>query len=157
MRTSLFILFSLLLSFSAAFTFKNSTQPKCSSSSLYILFENYYEGHPYRNVNLARNSSIWDLKNYKIKFNTMDNYKIRSSVAKGGFAKVFKTTFIPDGTKCVFKQLYDDYDLNVKKEIMMTKEVSDLPNVLPVRDIIKDKMADGKVKTGLIFDYFPRR
>ena len=110
---------------------------------------------PYRNVNLARNESSWDLNNYKIKFNTMDNYRLRSSVASGGFAKVFKTTFIPDGTKCVFKQLYDDNKRAMKQEIMMMQEVSDLPNILPIRDIIRDKMADGNVKTGLILDYFP--
>ena len=155
MRTSLFILFSLLFSFTAAYTFKNSTQPKSSSSSLYILLEKYYEGHPYRNVNLARNNSSWDINNYKIEFHTMDNYRLRSSVAKGGFAKVFKTTYIPDGTKCVFKQLFDDNEKAMKKEIMMMQEVSDLPNVIPIRDIIRDTMADGSVRTGLILDYFP--
>ena len=162
MRTSLSLLVLTFFSLSVAFASQNITQnatrftlsQKCSASPLYVLNEEYYQGHPFRDVNLARDPKHWRMSKYNVEFNSMQNYTLRKKVGSGTFSSVFKTTYIPDGTQYVFKQLVEDDIRAMKKEIQVMKEIADLPNVLPIRDMIREEGDDNVTRSGLILDYF---
>ena len=158
MKTTLSIFVVVLLLFTITTTAaaaKNTTaHTKCNSAPLYILFEEYYEGHPFRNVNLERNESHWNITAYEVKYNSMDNYNFRSRVSGGGFSNVFKAYSIADGTKFAFKQMNTFSERAFKKEIQIMKDIADLPNILAIRDILRQETRSGKPTVGLMFDYF---
>ena len=155
MRTSLSILLTVLISLSIVYALPEKVQPKCTSSPLYIILEQYYEGHPFRDVNLARNESHWNINEYDVQFNSMDNYKLRSKkVGSGTFSKVFKAKYLPDGSRCVLKQLVTESVRAMKREIQIMDEIADIPNILPLRDIIRQNTTEGGIQAGFIFDCF---
>ena len=154
MRSLLYTLAILILFATIAHALIRGDQPKCESSPLYILFEQFYEGHPFRNVNLARNESHWDINNYEIQFNSLENYRLRKRVGGGSFGNVMKATYTPDGSKYAFKQLLENDMRSIKKEVQILKEISDLPNILPLRDVIEERAPNKRTKIGMVFDYF---
>ena len=153
MTTTLPLLLTILLSFTAVCIVAKNVQPKCDSAPLHILFEKYYEGHPFRNVNLGRNSSHWNIRKYKLEFNNMTDYQVRRQVGSGTFSNVFKTTHLPTGAQVVFKHLVDSTENMIKKEVRIMKEVGDLPNIIPIQDVLKDNTDEGEM-TGLVFEFF---
>ena len=154
MRSLLCVVTIFMLSATIAHALIRNEQLKCESSPLYILFEQYYEGHPFRNVNLARNESHWDIDNYNIQFNSLKNYRLRKRVGGGSFGNVIKATYTPDGSKYAFKQLLENDMRSIKEEVQILKEISDLPNVLPLRDVIQERTPNKRTKIGMVFDYF---
>ena len=95
-----------------------------------------------------------DMGKFEIQCNSMSDYALNKQVGSGTFATVFQTTHIPTGASYAFKQLVDLEDKMMKREIQIMKELADVPNMLPIRDIVKEVNPDGSVKAGLIVDYF---
>jgi len=125
---------------------------KCSSSVFNFFSDKHFQKHSYALVNFHKNNSFWNDKYPKPKFGNRDEYDITGFIAAGGFAKVFRVE--NEISKHVFalKIFVFVPEVTILKEIQILKELEKAPNVLPIKDIIKD--SSGMI--GLVFDLFPQ-
>ena len=154
MKPSFSMFITAMLCLTVVYATSKAEQPSCDSSALYTILEKYYEGHPFQYVNLLKNQSSFDLKNFKVEFNTMRNYRVRDKLGHGTFSSVFKARYLPTGRKYAMKQLVHNGIDKIKREVKIMKDVANLPNILPIRDIIRERYNNGVTKTILVFDYF---
>ena len=151
---SIFVIVLIVLFTTTTASQNTTAHIKCNSSPLYVLYEEYYEGHPFRNVNIERNASHWNITAYTIAYNSTNNYKFKAKVSSGGFSKIFKVHSIGNDREYAFKQMTDFDERGFKREVQVMREIADLPNILPIRDILRQQTPSGKVALGLMFDYF---
>lgn len=137
----IFILFSSL-----TLILTNTSIPnKCTFSPLSLLLEQHITDHPYKNINVHKRS---ETSNYTPVFGDRENYDIMSPLATGGFAKVFKAKYKPTGEIQALKIFVNTREQSIFNEIQITKELEDAPNILPLKDALKDS-------SGMIALVFP--
>lgn len=125
---------------------------KCYTSALDLILETYDKGHPYRDVNLKRERSFWNVYNQRIKIGNPNNYRLGDNIGKGKFAKVFKGIYGPTQDPIAIKIILHGMEEKILREIQILEELKDAPNFLPVRDVIREQQEPGKIRMALVFD-----
>lgn len=145
-------LFACASAFAATPKAQNKTA-KCDASPYAVILETYYTGHPYRDVNLRRPQTHWNVFTQRIQLGHLQHYSVRDHIGKGKFSKVYKGTYFPKNEPVAVKILVHNKEEKILKEIQILQELKDAPNHLPMRDILREKHQD-TVKIGLVFDLF---
>ena len=110
--------------------------------------------HPFRDVNVDRPQSFWNIDQFEIQTNSMQDYELENKLGNGAYGVVYKTKHTPSGDICAFKHLVNLQDLQLKKEVQVMQHLSDIPNILPIRDIVAGKDHSGKARAGLVVEFF---
>lgn len=132
-----------------------NTSVDCKTSPLSTLLQKHYRGHPYKNVNINKETSAFDPYSLKFKIGDAGNYILEGDgnpQNKGGFGKVFKAIDKRTNQTHALKVI-DSKTSDILKEIKFLNELKDAPNFLPVKEILIDQKRFGQPFT-LVFDHF---
>lgn len=157
---SLILLFLAIYSCSGAST---STEPRHNYTIEYELGEFAiqmidpdYSGHPYKNVNVGKNLTPFNVFKKGI-LGHPKSYQIKRDVDSGSYGNVVKAVHKPTDDRVAIKYFVDNDESDVQdilKEIQLMRTLEGGPNLLPLRDILREEDDRGNLKHAIVIDYF---
>ncbi|MES1915200.1 MAG: hypothetical protein MHM6MM_007176, partial [Cercozoa sp. M6MM] len=97
------------------------------------------EARVYAHVLEEKPREYWDYVNFEIEWKTPDGYEIVRKVGRGKYSEVFEGVDTKRGSdSCVIKILKPVRKKKIKREICILKSVTGGPNVITLRDVVRD-------------------
>ena len=112
MRSSFFILITILIYLSTAYATYMRVNLKLDMPQPSDITE--YR-HPFRDVNVDRPQSFWNIDQFEIQTNSMQDYELENKLGNGAYGVVYKAKHTPSGDICAFKHLVNSAGLKAQE------------------------------------------
>uniref|UniRef100_A0A8C7C7H3 non-specific serine/threonine protein kinase n=1 Tax=Oncorhynchus kisutch TaxID=8019 RepID=A0A8C7C7H3_ONCKI len=95
----------------------------------------------YTDVNTHRPREYWDYESHVVEWGNQDDFQLVRKLGRGKYSEVFEAINITNNEKVVVKILKPVKKKKIKREIKILENLRGGPNIISLKDIVKDPVA----------------